>query len=301
MVWIIKCKNTTVTDYYLEVIKSAIKKTTEVMTVNNINQAFTGNKNDFYIVSTIIDALMLYLKEKKKILIWVQGVVPEESYMRNKNIARKIILEKIERYVLKHAKFVFFVSSEMKKYYELKYGLSFTDRCYIMPCFNTGIRKNAFYKKGKYENNIFAYVGSLSVWQKFDETVRCYKSIEDLGFPNTKLLVLTPDIENARKILIDLQIQNYEVDYVNNEILHDKLSDVKFGFIIRDDIVVNQVATPTKISSYLSCGVIPIYSTCLKDFHRASKDIRYKIPTIQMNFMKNTIIHARKSRYRKDI
>ena len=49
--------------------------------------------------------------------------------------------------------------------------------------------------------------------------------------------------------------------------LKKKLEEVTYGFILRHDIEVNRVATPTKISSYLSAGVLPIYSSCLKDFH----------------------------------
>lgn len=51
----------------------------------------------------------------------------------------------------------------------------------------------------------------------------------------------------------------------------DTLRDVKFGFVLRDDIAVNNVATPTKLSSYLSAGVIPIYSSALKDFYEKTK------------------------------
>ena len=31
--------------------------------------------------------------------------------------------------------------------------------------------------------------------------------------------------------------------------------------------MVNRVATPTKFSSYLAAGVLPIFSSCLKDFY----------------------------------
>ena len=37
------------------------------------------------------------------------------------------------------------------------------------------------------------------------------------------------------------------------------------------------MATPTKISTYLSCGLIPIYSACLKDFERIAQKMNYAI------------------------
>ena len=54
---------------------------------------------------------------------------------------------------------------------------------------------------------------------------------------------------------------------VPKEQVKSELENATYGFIIRHDIEVNRVATPTKISSYLSAGVLPIYSNCLIDFH----------------------------------
>lgn len=48
--------------------------------------------------------------------------------------------------------------------------------------------------------------------------------------------------------------------------MSEALADVKFGFVLRNDVPVNRVATPTKLSSYLSAGVIPVFSKYLKDF-----------------------------------
>ena len=54
-----------------------------------------------------------------------------------------------------------------------------------------------------------------------------------------------------------------------------ELEEVSYGFILRQDNEVNRVATPTKISSYLSSGVLPIYSECLKGFHGQAQDKSY--------------------------
>ncbi|MBU7007220.1 hypothetical protein [Phosphitispora fastidiosa] len=279
MVWIVGCNNSIVTDFYLNIIESAIKiiTTTNVLKADSIDSIKNSNKNDYYIVARIIDAVKLYLKGRQNIIFWVQGVEPEESYMRHKNVFKKVVLEILERFILTRAKFVFFVSNTMKKHYEIKYGINFNERHYIMPCFNTNIHKPAFFKKGKYKNNVFVYIGSLSVWQRFDKVVAFYKCIEEFGIFNSKLLVLTSERQKATDILKKSGIRNYEVSFVNNDELPNILSDAKYGFIIRDDVIVNHVATPTKISTYLSCGVIPIYSSCLKDFHRVSEGMRYKI------------------------
>ena len=41
--------------------------------------------------------------------------------------------------------------------------------------------------------------------------------------------------------------------------------------------MVNRVATPTKFSSYLASGVIPIFSDCLRDFSAISSNMNYAL------------------------
>ena len=76
----------------------------------------------------------------------------------------------------------------------------------------------------------------------------------------------------AENILKKTGIKNYEIDFVPLETLAEKLKSMKYGFVIREDTIVNRVATPTKFSNYLANGIIPIYSSCLKSFADFDKD-----------------------------
>ena len=79
--------------------------------------------------------------------------------------------------------------------------------------------------------------------------------------------MLTFHTQRAEEIIRQHNIQHYSVACVPKEQVKHELEDATYGFILRHDIDVNRVATPTKISSYLAAGVLPIYSTCLRDFH----------------------------------
>jgi len=50
------------------------------------------------------------------------------------------------------------------------------------------------------------------------------------------------------------------------ELLQSELSHYKYGFLLRKDHVVNRVSTPTKMNSYLSAGIIPIYTSAVEAF-----------------------------------
>lgn len=278
MIWILKEKNYAVTEYYFSILKEAAEKICDdVLFVDKIDNNKCSPSSDIVIVGTITKALVLFLKGYKNVIVWFQGISPEESYMRNNSIIRKKVLELIEKVVLKKTQLAIFVSKSMKEHYEKKYKIEFSGRYYIMPCFNTELSRESFFKHNKYKNNIFAYTGGLSTWQCFDEILDCYKKIEDLGIPNTKLIVLTPEKEKALEKIKNIDINNYEIGYVKIDELSHILSDVKFGFIIRDNSIVNQVSTPTKISTYVANGLIPILSENIKDFNNVTSEFRYKL------------------------
>lgn len=276
MIWSLRCKNSTVTDYYFKIIEESVSIYDEVKVTYNIKDLYLGYNKDIYIVGTIVEALKLLMKKKKNIILWIQGLEPEESYMRNESIIRKVILEIIERIVLKKSKFIYMVSNAMLKHYESKYKLNLAYKTYIMPCFNTEIEKQSFLYKDKYRENNFVYIGSLSPWQGFDVIAKCYKEIED-STDNTMFYIFTKEKNEAKQILDEIKVKNYQIDYVSNEQLNSKIRMMKFGFVIREDNLVNNVSTPTKLSSYLGNGIIPIFSKSILDFYEVTKKMNYKI------------------------
>ena len=269
--WILHCLNSEVTDFYLGTVGEAFKQIG--FSVSNIS-AEQGIEE---LAKRAAHGASLRRKGFKNIVLWLQGVVPEESYLRNHCRARKAVLEAIEKRALKQACFLLFVSNAMQKHYENKYGLDFSDKSYVMPCCNTMMRPDLFGSQKRYVDPVFAYVGSLAAWQCFDETMFFFKQIEE-RIPGASLKVLTFQQSEAREKLSCSGINNWTLGCVPSEKVPDALSEVGYGFLLRRENVVNMVSTPTKLSSYLSCGVIPIFSSCVKGFYEASKAMRYVCP-----------------------
>ena len=276
---ILKCNNGIVTDTYLEIIGEALSyEFGNVRYTYDINEVLKEEKNEIIVVARTVDAFKLLIKGYSNVIMWFQGVEPEESFMAHNSMLRFHVLSFMEKYILKKSLYSFFVSAEMHDHYEKKYNLKLNpDKYYCMPCMNTQIHLDAFESKDKYNNNVFAYIGSLAIWQRFEETARIYKLIEDAGIVNCEFRVFTAQKEEAKEIIIKNRIRNYSIDFVKNEEIPMALKDVKYGFIIREDTTVNRVATPTKISTYLSCGLIPIYSECLKDFAELASHMKFAI------------------------
>lgn len=278
--------NSEVTDWYIETIEEALKNAIgmEIDQVTSLSNLSITKKEEWFLVSDIVNFCRLWICGRRNVILWIQGIVPEESYLRNNSKLRYGALSILERTALKYAKYIFFVSEAMKEHYVKKYHVSLnSDRYFIMPCFNEEIEKKQF-EKHDYLNNEFVYVGGLSKWQCFDETLDLYKQIET-KYENVSLKVLTQNQELAEQMIRKKGIGNYTVKYVPKESIKDELLGAKFGFCIRADMPVNNVATPTKLSSYVCSGVIPIYTSAVRDFSTIAEKSNYCIDIDKNEYM----------------
>ena len=302
MALIVKCNNGIVTDEYLNLIGKALKEAgVSVEYTDNYNDALSKNKHEIIVVARTVEAYKLITRGYTRVIVWFQGIEPEESYMSHHSRMRYFVLSHMEKKILKRGSFFIFVSEEMMRHYEKKYRMKIEQKkSYIMPCQNTEFHPESFKHVEKYKRNIFVYTGSMAVWQKFEDTVKAYKMVETKGIDHCELWVFTSEKDEAKRILEKYGVKKYKIDYVSNNELAIALSDAKYGFIIREDNLVNRVATPTKISTYLSCGLIPIYSSCLKDFSSIATNMAYKI-CYDKSFIEEVTHFSRKEIKNEDV
>lgn len=250
---------------YMDIIQKGLNMA-GIECVNVLPDNKNIKKKDFLLTDSPLIAIKYILKGFKNHIVWFQGVSPEESFMSNKSHIRSKVISWIEKTVLKKAQVVFLVSEAMKVHYEKKYKMDLSKKSFIMPCFNEVCVIEGACKGPKYNENSFVYVGSLLAWQCFEETVKLYAEIEQKSKKSTKFYVFTHQKEEANTILLKNKVKNYEIDCVGKEELSNRIKEMKYGFVIREDSIVNNVATPTKFSNYLANGIIPIYSSTLKSF-----------------------------------
>lgn len=256
---------------YMDVIQKGINKG-NIQCVDVLPGDNTISKKDFLLTDSPLVAIKYMFKGFKNHIVWFQGVSPEESYMANKSQLRCIVLSWIEKTVLRHAKLVFLVSESMKAHYENKYKIDLSKKSFIMPCYNETAVVEGSFENVKYKENNFLYVGSLLPWQCFKETVELYAQIERKSHNVTKFYVFTQQKEEANRILNEQGVKNYEVVFVAQAELSDRIKRMKYGFVLRENSVVNNVATPTKFSNYLANGIIPIYSSVVESFADFDKE-----------------------------
>ena len=260
---------------YMDILDSAF--TGAGFNVRNVSPKDCVEKGSVVITDSPLVAIKYMLRGFKKHCVWYQGIAPEESFMNNHSMFRFRILSFIEKKVMQSASLLFFVSDEMKRFYEKKYRLDLSRKSFIMPCFNElQIEDRAFFDE-KYTENSFVYLGGLQAWQCFEQTVRVYSVVEKRSGYKTRLLVFTENREQAISLIKRYDVKNYEVDFVRPEELSERIRGIKYGFVLREDNPINNVATPTKLSNYLSNGIIPIYSSAIKSFAEYDSELNFGI------------------------
>ena len=204
--------------------------------------------------------------------LWMQGVVPEEARLQFGSCWREALWNFFERKTLARAPGLLMVSQAMRAHFSRKYGLGDVPT-FVMPCVNAEIDPASFLKSDKYLQPSFVYAGSLHAWQCFDLTLAVYRLVK-ARCPQATLTVLTRELEGARQAVEAAGLSDVEIEFVPLEKLQARLARYKYGFVLRRPHLVNSVATPTKISSYMAAGVIPVMSTAVEDYTAAMREVR---------------------------
>ncbi|MBR5595991.1 MAG: hypothetical protein IKY67_00990 [Paludibacteraceae bacterium] len=278
------------TSFYVDIIKESIRKSghtiREVSSVNDIG------KNDVVLVITIRTYFFVWLRNpRQRIVIWFQGILPEENLMMFKGCKGylKFIYNRIlEKLALVSCYKAFFVSEAMSRHYQKIYAYK-GNKHFIMPCFNQELEEK-YFNDAKYQQPTFVYAGNLAEWQCVEKTLELFCKIRE-RVPNAKITLLTKEKDKAMRMAEQFGITNMEVKYVPYTELNSEMSKYKYGFLLREDTAVNNVATPTKMNSYMACGVIPIFSNVIGDFKDVFQCVKYKISVSSFDDCLKTLIY----------
>lgn len=209
-----------------------------------------------------------------KVFSWFQGILPEENKMSNPrfsivNYLRIRWWEYLEKFSLNHSYCNIFVSQEMLDHYVKKYRYCSRKNDLIIPCFNKNIDLESF-NDHRYKQAKFVYAGSLDSWQCFNETLDLFQEFQQYN-NMAQLTILTKDIDRAKQVLKSRNLDDVTVEYVPYEEVDKKLQEFKYAFLLRKDHIVNKVATPTKMNTYLGNGLIPIFTESVGFYERVLK------------------------------
>lgn len=174
------------------------------------------------------------------------------------------------------------VSQKMKDYFLRKYAIRKPDHLVVIPgvadsnlifC-DDKIRTAMRERLGLERKKVFLYSGRLDKeWQQPDQMFKMFSEIsnqdEDYFF-----LVLTPDLEIAKDKFHHFGIasSDYHAEYVSFDKLNDYLNASDYGVLLRQDLPINNQASPTKFAEYLIAGLRIVISQNVGDFSEFVKE-----------------------------
>ncbi|MDI9567022.1 MAG: hypothetical protein ACOYKH_01325 [Brevefilum fermentans] len=187
-------------------------------------------------------------------LVDFHGAVPEEQSMMN-DLKTSRQLEKMEKIAIDRADRYIFVTEAMVEHFSKKYHVSFSSNYFTIPIVPK-LSSTIPSKPPIIDKPVVVYAGGIQVWQKIPEMIAAISNTVDAY----QFRLFTTQPEEMRSLLYAKGVDhtNIEISRKTHAEIIEIYKDCHFGFLLRDDHVVNQVACPTKLIEYLAFGVLPI-------------------------------------------
>jgi len=208
---------------------------------------------------------LMILKRRVPLVLDLHGVMVDELKLAG-NLTRAWIYSRIEKFCFRWCRVTVNVSEVMKGHYQVKYP-GYNGEAMVFPANSTATNgevedpsaQKELMKQLGFTNDdvIFLYSGNCQKWQNIDlmmDIIR--KHAKD----HYRFLILSGQKSRFEKLIRHYHIPDeyIQVLSVRPEDLWRYYQIAHYGFILRDDILVNRVANPTKLAEYLQYGIIPI-------------------------------------------
>ena len=196
------------------------------------------------------------------------GIAYEEVYLYHPNIFGKKYAEwlrKKEKEVVEYASLLIAVSNQQYKVWETEKPFCLLPMIPSSDFYTNDNEREIMRAKLNIpeQSTVFVYSGQNQKWQMSEKTIEFYKSIES---ESTFLVILTHQIGEFQKIVKKNGIKKYCIRSVPYTDMYKYLDACDFGFCLRENHVINLVASPTKVLEYLARNVKPILTKYVGDY-----------------------------------
>ena len=251
---------------------------------------FLNIKNSIIQCETEIPAfLSTALKDKNnKIIFDKHGLVKEETLLKlgkSKKYSNRInMIDFIEKESINNSDVIICVSNFFKEVIKTKYR--FKKKIVILPMlidgkvffYSENLRMKVRKKLNLEDRIVLVYSGSVSKYQKFESMLSFFKTAKKVD-PNFFFLILTQkkfnDTVSKKMSNFEFNSKDYKVLNLEFSEVNDYLNASDIGLLFRDNILLNNVASPTKLLEYLAAGVYPLITPKIGDSEKIINDLNF--------------------------
>jgi glycosyltransferase involved in cell wall biosynthesis len=247
---------------------------------------------------------LLKIFTNSKIIFESRGATIEERKFVGGKTSIKLLIKKnimymSERMLLKYSDLIIVVSKALRDYYLEYLGVK-KDKFLVIPgaadskIFNFNpigrdkIRKNLEIEENK---KVIIYSGALGMkWEIPDKLFLFIKKLHAID-NDYRFIVLTPDLQIARDLARQYKLDGITfITSAQFEKVNDFLLAADLGILLREDILMNNVASPTKFSEYLLTGLPVIVSKGVNDFAELVRETGYGVVIDDLDHMPESIL-----------
>ncbi len=241
------------------------------------------------LIPSCIGLLLKTLSYKKIKLIYDnRGVRIDEEIMtghwKRKGI-KVYIFRWLDKKLLSSSDVIIVVSHKFKTYLINSFNvINFNqNKIFIIPN-RTDINSSAFSNRN-INQPICVYAGSAAKWQSLNELANIFKTMISV-FKDIKILILTYHLVDFQKILSHKELKDkVTLRKVPPKFVFAELSNCNFGILIRDNNLINNVASPLKFAEYLSAGLPVLISEGIGDTENIVKKNRIGVVIKNKNYV----------------
>lgn len=169
-------------------------------------------------------------------------------------------------------------------------------------CYET-VNINAYFVERKKQRELlkmddntlsFVYSGSKDRWQKYEETKRIFKRIQNMGIKCKFAFYMNLDDLSKQEIYDYLGRNNVLIRWVTPEQMKSELMAFDVGMLLRDNKWTNRVAFPNKYSDYIGGGLHLCISEAIVEPYKIAKD--YNLRLLDMENLEKSVKEIRYDR-----
>ena len=217
-------------------------------------------------IYNLLYPLLFVLLFNRRYFLDLHGVVPEELRLEGRPFFAAV-LEVVERMIFPKISYFVSVREALTQHYKSKIPAIRGEfiKYFIMPGDQQDVRVEADHHNGA--QTTFIYAGNLQAWQNIDLMLASIKESLNKRYHYT---MLTGDLMG-----FTAKLKEYHLD-ANPQINLASVSPAElgayyqrqhYGFVLREDIIINRVACPTKLIEYMKFGLKPVVKSAnLGDF-----------------------------------